>query len=269
MNKVAVIMSVYLKDSLPYVVSAVNSILEQTYVSFDFFIIEDGRLDPDVDAFLSGIGDERVILQKREQNRGLAKSMNELLDKILALKYEYIARMDADDISMPERFAKQFSFMEKHKQVDCVGTWAVEINEVGSIFYRKKMPESHSDCYKLFQKRDCLVHPTVLFRKRFFEKAGLYPEDTYYAEDTMMWANGFATGCIFANIPEYLYKFRLDKDFFKRRRGWKHAIAIYKLRRRVNKKLNYPMITNLYAIMYAVAKMMPTFILNIIYKVSR
>lgn len=59
-----------------------------------------------------------------------------------------------------------------------------------------------------------MIHPTVMFRRSYFEKAGLYPENTYFGEDTMMWAKGFKAGCQFANLPEYLLKFRLDPNFF-------------------------------------------------------
>lgn len=59
-----------------------------------------------------------------------------------------------------------------------------------------------------------MIHPTVMFRRSYFEKAGLYPEDTYFGEDTKMWAKGFKAECKFANLPEYLLKFRLDSDFF-------------------------------------------------------
>ena len=64
----------------------------------------------------------------------------------------------------------------------------------------------------------------------------------------MMWAQGFAAGCKFANVPEYLFKFRLNDDFFNRRRGWKHAKVILTLRWKVNKMLNYPLKAYLYAI---------------------
>lgn len=73
----------------------------------------------------------------------------------------------------------------------------------------EKMPITHEECLELFKKRDCMIHPTVMFRRSYFEKAGLYPEDTYFGEDTMMWAKGFKSGCKFANVPEYLFKFRL------------------------------------------------------------
>ena len=118
-------------------------------------------------------------------------------------------------------------------------------------------------------KRDCMIHPTVMFRRTYIEKAGHYSLDTYFGEDTMMWANGFANGCIFANVPEFLFQFRLDDNFFERRRGWKHAYNIFLLRHKVNKMLHYGLLADVWALAYAFAKMMPKSILNIIYKRAR
>lgn len=80
--------------------------------------------------------------------------------------YEYIARMDADDISELNRFERQIQYFDEHPKVECLGTWAVEIMGDGGEYYRKQMPESHEDCKKLFRKRDCMIHPTVIFDVR-------------------------------------------------------------------------------------------------------
>ena len=268
-HKIAVIMSLYKSDVLDYVKFAVESILNQTYSNFDFYIQYDGYVKEDVDAYLSGIKDERVHLFRREQNKGLAHSLNDLLSIVMPMGYEYIARMDADDISMPERFDKQIEFMVSHPETDCLGTWAIEIKSDGSEFYKKQMPETHEECNKMFMIRDCMIHPTVMFRRTHIEKAGLYSLDTYFGEDSMMWAQGFANGCMFANLPDYLFKFRLNDDFFNRRRGWKHAKGILTLRWKVNKMLHYPMKAYLYAFAYAGAKMMPTKVLDLIYRKAR
>ena len=114
-----------------------------------------------------------------------------------------------------------------------------------------------------------MIHPSVMFRRRFIEKAGVYSLNTYFGEDTMMWCQGFANGCRFANLPEYLFKFRMDDDFFNRRRGWKHAKAILSLRWKVNKTLHYPIKAYFNAVAYAGAKMMPTGILDKLYKTVR
>lgn len=268
-HKIAVIMSLYRSDELRFVKQAVESVLGQSFKNFDFYIQCDGQVQQEVDCYLSALQDERLHITRREENRGLACSLNELLDTVIPKDYEYIARMDADDISMPERFEKQMAYMASHPDVECLGTWAVEINADGSEYFRKQMPETHEGCNEQFMIRDCVIHPTVMFRRRYLEKAGYYPTDTYYAEDTMMWAQGFASGCRFANVPEYLYQFRLNDEFFNRRRGWKHAKGILTLRWRVNRMLHYPAKAYLYAIAYAVAKMMPEKVLNMIYKTAR
>ena len=266
---VAVIMSLYRNDKLEYVRLAVESILNQTFPAFDYYIQYDGFVSLDVDEYLTGINDSRIIISRREENKGLAYSLNELLHKVMAKDYGFIARMDADDISMPNRFERQIAFLETYQDVDCLGTWAIEIKADGSEYFRKQMPETHEGCWKQFMKRDCMIHPSVMFRRRFIEKAGVYSLDTYFGEDTMMWCQGFANGCRFANLPEYLFKFRMDDDFFNRRRGWKHAKAILSLRWKVNKTLHYPIKAYCYAIAYAGAKMMPTGILDKLYKTVR
>lgn len=268
-RRLAVIMSLYKSDVIEYVKLATESILNQSYADFDFYIQYDGNVQKDVDEYLSGIKDERININRREENKGLAFSLNELLGIIMPKQYEYIARMDADDISMPERFEKQIEFMEAHPKTECLGTWAIEINSDGSEYYRKQMPETHEECWEQFMIRDCMIHPTVMYRRSYIEKAGVYSLDTYFGEDTMMWAQGFAAGCKFANLPEYLFKFRLNDDFFNRRRGWKHAKGILTLRWRVNKILHYPLKAYLYAFAYAGAKMMPTKVLKMIYSNAR
>lgn len=268
-RKVAIIMSLYKSDILDYVKLATESILNQSYSDFDFYIQYDGFVQKNVDEYLSSLKDERIHINRRDENKGLAYSLNELLEIVMPMGYEYIARMDADDISLPERLEKQIAYMETHKDCDALGTWAIEINSDGSEYYRKQMPETHEGCRKLFMIRDCLIHPTVMFRRSYIEKAGLYSLDTYFGEDTMMWAQGFAAGCKFANLPEYLFKFRLNDDFFNRRRGWRHAKGILTLRWKVNKMLHYPLKAYLYTIAYAGAKMMPTNVLNLIYRKAR
>lgn len=269
MKKIAVILSLYKNDKLNIVEQAIESLLFQTYQNFDLHIQYDGPISKDIDVYLNQIKDSRIIIHSREVNKGLAVSLNDLLRVVVPMKYEYIARMDADDIAMPERLEKQLAYMETHRECDCLGTWAIEIKTDGDEYYRKQMPVTHEECLTFFKKRDCMIHPTVMFRLSYFERVNYYPEDTYFGEDTMMWAEGFAAGCKFANLPEYLLKFRLDENFFERRRGWKHASSIITLRRRVNKMLGFGFKSNCYAVMYGIAKMMPKSILSIIYKIAR
>lgn len=268
-TKIAVIMSLYKNDREEFVRMAVESILNQTFKDFDYYIQYDGPIDIDVDKYLSNIEDERVKILKRSENKGLAQSLNDLLNIVMPLGYEYIARMDADDISEANRFERQLEYFKSHPELECLGTWATEITSTGKEYFKKQMPETNEDCLDMFRKRDCMVHPTVMFRRSYIEKAGLYDLNTFFGEDTMMWAQGFAAGCKMGNVPEYLFRFRLDDNFFDRRRGWKYAKGIWNLRHRVNKMLGFGVVEDIYAIAYAIAKMMPKTILNIIYKTAR
>ena len=268
-RKIAVIMSIYRNDRINFVKLAVESILNQTYKDFDYYIQYDGPVDAEVDAYLSGIKDERVRIQRRAENKGLAQSLNDLLNIVMPMGYDYIARMDADDISEVNRFEKQLEYFKSHPELDCLGSWAIEITSSGDEYFKKQMPESHKGCLELFRKRDCMIHPTVMFRRQYIEKAGLYDLDTFFGEDTMMWAQGFESGCKMGNVPEYLFRFRLDDNFFDRRRGWKYAKGIWQLRHRVNKMLGFGIVEDAWAIAYAIAKLMPTFVLNLIYKNAR
>lgn len=268
-RKIAVIMSIYKLDSLENVSLSIQSILNQTFQDFDFYVQLDGPIKPSVDSYLMSLTDSRIHFFRREKNLGLAQSLNDLLRIVLSQGYPYIARMDADDICFPERFEKQSHFFEEHEEIECLGTWAIEIKKNGEEFFRKQMPESHEECLNLFKKRDCMIHPTVMFRRSYFEKAGLYSTDTYFAEDTMMWAQGFAAGCRFANVPEYLYYFRIDDNFFERRRGWKHAKNIFLLRCKVNRMLHFGIGSYFYAFAYAFTKLLPKPILDLVYRIAR
>lgn len=268
-KRIAVIMSMYKNDVVEYVKLSVESILGQTYKDFDLYVQYDGPVRPEVDEYLNGLADERVKIQRRDINKGLAQSLNDLLAIVMPLGYEYIARMDADDISEPNRFEEQMAYFDSHPDMECLGTWAVEITSKGEEYFRKQMPETHEGCLEQFRKRDCMIHPTVMFRRSYIEKAGVYDLDTFFGEDTMMWAQGFAAGCKMGNVPEYLFRFRLDENFFDRRRGWKYAKGIWQLRHRVNKMLGFGILEDAWAVAYAVVKMMPKAILNVLYLKGR
>jgi glycosyltransferase involved in cell wall biosynthesis len=266
--KLSVILSLYEKNSPALLQESLDSIINQTRKADEIVLVENGPLTEElytiVGDFINKAQNVKVI--KFNENHVFATALNAAIQ---ICGGDYIARMDTDDISLEYRFEEQLCYMEAHPEVDCLGTWAYEIGAKGELFYKKKMPVSHEECYEFFKKRDCFIHPTVMFRRSYFEKAGLYPEDTYFGEDTVMWAQGFANGCIFANLPSFVFKYRLDDDFFNRRRGWKHAKSILQLRWRVNKMLHYPLVTYFYALGYAMAKLMPEFVLSIIYKKAR
>ena len=131
-KRIAVIMSIYRNDRINFVKLAVESILNQTYKDFDYYIQYDGPVDAEVDAYLSGIKDERVRILRRAENKGLAQSLNDLLNIVMPMGYEFIARMDADDISEVYRFERQLEYLEAHSEIDMIGGAINEIDEEGN-----------------------------------------------------------------------------------------------------------------------------------------
>jgi len=262
---VSVILATY-NEPVEFLHQAVNSILEQTLSNIELLIIDDST---NVDTILKineFSKDSRVKIIREVNRIGFVKALN---IGIKLSEGKYIARMDGDDISHHSRLEKQVDYLKIHPDVDCLGTWALEINEKGEEFFKKNMPITHEECFAFFKKRDCMIHPSVMYRRSYFEKAGLYLEDCIMDEDTMMWAQGFKNGCVFANIPEYLVSFRIDSDFFERRGGWKHLRSYYLMRVKINKMLKYGFDSNLYAFIIAFVKLMPKSILRLIYKSYR
>lgn len=268
----AVIMSVYKNDTAEYVKLSVESILGQTYKDFDLYVQYDGPVRKDVDEYLSGLTDERVKIQRRAENKGLAHSLNDLLAIVKPQGYEFIARMDADDISMPDRFEKQIAFLQQHPRIDCVGGAINEIDENGND--RGKItsyPCGSDECRAFFAKRNPVAHPSVMFRQSFFEKAGWqYPTDFVRNEDTMLWYKGYLAGAQIANLPDVVLNFRMtDAMFTQRRNGKAFAKSQLAMRKIINKGLAYGPMSMVYAYAMYILMISPSWILKWAYKVLR
>lgn len=265
-------MSLYIKDNVSYVQLAIESVLNQSIPDFDLYIIADGPVSPQIDSYISSLDDERIIIKRRNENKGLAESLNELLDVVLQKGYDYIARMDADDIAVIDRFEKQVSFLEGHPEVDIIGGAINIIDENGEEKGRVSVfPIKHSECFTQFAKRVPVAHPTVIFRRRFFEKTHcLYPTEYLRNEDTALWLEGFKHGVVFSNLPDVVLNFRETNAMYYQRRGGRiFAKSQLELRKKIKKELVYGYSSVLYA--YAVYLMMlsPGFIRKAAYKLFR
>ena len=271
-HKIAVIMSLYKNDRLEYVKLAVESILGQSYHDFDFYIQYDGPIRPEVDGYLSALADERVKIQRRAENKGLAQSLNDLLAVVMPQGYEYIARMDADDISLPERFEKQLEYFKEHPEVDMVGGAINEIDVNGENRGKvTKYPCCPKECRAFFAKRNPVAHPTVMFHRSFFEKAGWeYPADFMRNEDTRLWHEGYKHGCVIANLPDVLLHFRMtDAMFTQRRNGKEFAKSQLELRKIINKDLKFGVMADVYAYAMYLLMISPSWLLKFAYRVLR
>lgn len=260
MPDLAVIMSIYKNDKLEFVKQSVQSILTQTYTNFIFFIAFDGPVSIEIDTYIINIKDERIKLYRIEENGGLARALNFLLEIVLNNpEYKYIARMDADDISLPRRFEKQKIFLNLNPEISCVGCWYEEINEHGSQIRYTKLPIKHNDLQRRYYTHTPFAHPSVMYRIELIVLAGFYPTDTIFMEDNVLWGNALKVGLQFANIPEYLLKFRKDKDFYRRRSGFLYGWRYAKTKIEINKSLNAPIVSILLVLISAFIRMMPSY----------
>lgn len=271
---IAVILPVYKKDKTEYLNKSVDSILCQTYEDSHLFIGVDGPVCDDLKTYLKTIGlKQNVSILWFEENRGLACVLNDLLDVCFKEGFEYIARMDADDISIPERFSKQMAYLEKHPEIDVVGGAINEIDEEGknrgkTIVY----PETPSECRAFFSKRNPHAHPAVLFRKSFFGKLNgkKYRPEYRQNQDTMLWYDGMMAGTQHANIPDVVLNFRMTNAMFKKRRnGWAFAKKQFKDRRMINKGLGYGFKADVYGFAMFCMLVSPVWVKKIAYKVFR
>ena len=196
--KVTVLMSVY--NGEKYLKEAIDSIFAQTFTDYEFLIINDGSTDR-TQEILESYKDNRVRLFQ-QNNMGLTRSLNR---GVQLSRGEYVARMDADDIALPERLENQVAFLEKHPEVGVVGSFHSEVNASLRKSIVKKFPAEDMAIKKTLIKENPFSHPTVMMRRKIFDRANLYNEDEKYkyVEDYELWFT-FLKVCKFANIPKAL-----------------------------------------------------------------
>jgi glycosyltransferase involved in cell wall biosynthesis len=236
MNKetmISVIMPVY--NAEKYLDEAIQSILNQTYKNFEFIIINDGSTDKSLEIIRKyKKQDTRIVLISRK-NKGLITSLNEGIEKA---EGKYIARMDADDISLPERFTKQVKLMEK-ENLDICGTHYFIISE-HSHYLSARVVSCKQDFNKMILARSVpFAHGSVMFKKSFYEKNYLRYGNTKYnkAEDYALWIDFVDHNAKISNVDEFLFKYRhLENSLSKQNVNYQHAIQLSKYYIRNNYK---------------------------------
>lgn len=195
---ITVLLPAYNAES--FIAEAVMSILRQGYTNFELLIIDDGSTDR-TGEILEDLAarDKRIALHRRE-NRGLIATLNEGL---ALCRTELVARMDADDIALPNRLAMQKDFMDAHPEVAVCGSDMVT-QESGKMLVYPRQERCPVAC--LFGSP--LAHPTVIFRKSIVESLGGYGKEMLFAEDYDLWARIIASGLKMANIPQPLLVYR-------------------------------------------------------------
>lgn len=200
---VTVLMSVY--NGGRYLREAMESILTQTFTDFEFVIIDDGSTDDSRD-IIHSYPDNRIRLISHESNQGLVAALNNGLKNS---RGRYIARMDADDISLPERLQKQVDFMETHPEIGASGTWFITF---GKENHKEWLPITPDEikCHLLFHSP--LAHPSIIMRKSVLLEQGFHYDGTYkHAEDYHLWIE-LSRKTQLANMPEALLYYRVHEE---------------------------------------------------------
>ena len=199
---VSVVMPVFNAES--YLIEAVQSVLTQTYKDFEFIIIDDGSTDGCHEILEAAASRDSRIVLRTQTNAGLIASLS--LGCRLA-RGEYIARMDADDISVSTRFQKQIMFLERHKTIGIVGTWIQDIGAMGQPGPVWPLPTSPDTIPWFLMFGNCIAHPSVMVRREIIQRLQYLP-GAQHVEDYDLWIRATDMTRI-ANIPEVLLKYRV------------------------------------------------------------
>ena len=183
---------------------AIKSVLKQTFDNFEFIIVDDGSKSP-IEPIVRSISTDRRITVFRIDNSGLGAALNYGISKSSG---KYIARLDDDDMMLPERLQKQVNYMEAHPEVSCVGTWHYDKYK-DKYYPHRKFPTSHEGiiCH-LLQCRFSLAHTTLMYRREAFDKIGGYriPRG---GQDLDLELQLGTIGRL-ANLPEYLNSYTMS-----------------------------------------------------------
>ncbi len=228
MPAVSVIMSVYNGEA--YLREAIDSILNQTFTDFEFLIIDDTSTDGSAEITKS-YNDDRIKLVINTENIGLTRSLNKGID---LAKGRYIARMDADDISVDNRIKLQFEYMEANKDIMVLGGYYKFISN-GKI--STELPLKYNEV-KLFALTQCpIAHPTAFIKKTvFYEYAFRYDTSFAFAQDYDLWTRILELGKI-ENLPEVLLHYRTHQGQVSSTQNAKQTEYSNKIRLRQLEKL--------------------------------
>lgn len=269
--KVCVAMSVCAGVRFDWLETSVQSILNQSYSRFDFYIYIDGPLEPENDSYLQTleVKDSRVTIFSDPVRRGLSSRMFDATTRCVSNGYDFVFRMDADDIALPDRMSKQLAFMLLRSDVDVLGTGLIEISETGEEVGKRIPPENHNLLHRVLSRRCPLNHPTVCIRVLALETKGNYNPKHLNTQDYFLWIEMAKNGATFANLREPLLKFRRVDGFYKRRgkdKSWNELKARFTAMKELKQ---WSFFNVCYALLVFCLRMMPPSIIKFAYKMDR
>ncbi|MBV1917120.1 MAG: glycosyltransferase family 2 protein [Sphingomonadaceae bacterium] len=198
---VSVVMPVYNRER--FVVRAINSILSQHFRDFELIVVDDGSTDRTRDA-INAFEDSRIRAVSLPANRGNAEARNAGIE---LSRGEFIATMDSDDVSLPDRLGKQLECLRAHPQIDVLGTNLFKCMP-GGMVRQKHSPEDGVIKARLLDLNGtAMIHPTTMMRKAFLDAHGLRYPDVRTDVDHAIWIEAMATGARFSVLQDYLVEY--------------------------------------------------------------
>ncbi len=224
-------MTVYDKELPANLNESMESMLMQSYPPKEFVLVCDGKLTCELNIIAKSFQSEFKDIFKIvriDENIGVGPANNE---GIASCSYDYIVKMDSDDISLPERCAKQMMLFAVHPELDIVGTYAEEFDsESGETIGIRKTPIKQEDILKYAKRRTPFNRQTIAFRKSFAQKIGGY-SDLKLCEDYEFMVRMLQNGAQGQNIPEPLVRYRVSQADLCRRKNWEMTKGFIKVRK--------------------------------------
>ena len=237
--EVSVLIPVYNADK--YLGEAIDSILNQDFTDFELIVINDGSTD-ESEAIVNSYNDARIIYVKNSENIKLIDTLN----KGLALcRGQFIARMDADDISYRSRLKEQVSFLRSNPKIGVLGSYYRKINETGGYLNGVvQLSESHEEIYCDFLFKSCpIVHPSVLIRKSVLKNLNpIFKKEFLHAEDMDLWCR-LIHKTKFFNLSKTLIKYRIHQNQVTNQHNLINRENTLKIKKRFLKE-NFPSLKN-------------------------
>lgn len=260
--RVSVIMGAYNAEKT--VARAIDSIIKQKYKDWVFIICDDGSKDRTLE-ILYDYKDrypDKFIVLKNAENKGLTKTLNHCLKYV---DTEYIARMDADDLSLPGRFEKEVFFLDNHPEYAFVGC-AVERFDEGGVWNKTRITNV-SPTKECFYKSSGFIHPTIMIRKSALDNVGGYREAwfTNRCEDYDLWMRLYAHGFVGYNLNEVLLQYYEGKDSFPKRK-FRYRICEFVMRAKGYKALHMYPKGCIYVFKPLIAGLIPKRVIKLLHK---
>jgi len=263
-------MSVYKSEKPAYLDRSLQSVWDdQTLKPNEIILVQDGPVGEELEAVINKWKEKlagTLVLLVNVTNLGLTKSLNK---GIKVAKGEYIARMDSDDISLPDRFMHQVEYMDSHPEISVLGGEIQEFNDQDGIIGERHFPLDTVAALKYIHKASPVAHPAVIIRKTLFDEGILYNEEYKTTQDLALWFDVLATGHQMANLEEFVLQFRRETNVYQRRKNKADSRLELKIHLKGIKKLfGFSPIKSLYPVARYTLRLMPNSVIHWFYNGS-